>query len=157
MYPVSSNDLNRDDEKEVRFFTTAFHPLDNFSAHAVRIWERKFMTAEHAYQWKKLSDIHPEAAEEIYEAGSPELVKAIAAGQASMLPGEWHEVKVAMMEEILRAKANQHEDVREVLRKSGTRTIIENSPADTFWGVGPEGDGLNTLGKLWMKIREEIA
>ena len=59
------------------------------------------------------------------------------------------------MEQILRAKAEQHEEVREVLRKTGNRTIIENSPVDSFWGVGSDGKGENMVGKIWMKIRND--
>ena len=60
------------------------------------------------------------------------------------------------MEEILRAKTEQHEDVRDVLKKTGKRTIIENSPVDSFWGIGHDGKGQNVVGKIWMKIRDEL-
>ena len=60
------------------------------------------------------------------------------------------------MEEILRAKTEQHEDVRDVLKKTGKRTIIENSPVDSFWGIGYDGNGQNVVGKIWMKIRDEL-
>ena len=56
-------------------------------------------------------------------------------------------------EEIVKAKYEQHADVRKVLGRTGTRQIFENSPVDDFWGLGPNGDGGNALGKLWMKIR----
>ena len=34
--------------------------------------------------------------------------------------------------------------------------IVEASPVDAFWGWGPNKDGENALGKIWMKLREEI-
>ena len=34
--------------------------------------------------------------------------------------------------------------------------IVEDSPKDSFWGWGPNRDGENQLGKLWMKLREEL-
>lgn len=58
------------------------------------------------------------------------------------------------MEEILRAKAEQHQDVREILKKTGQRIIIENCPVDGFWGIGPNRNGENMVGKIWMKIRD---
>lgn len=58
------------------------------------------------------------------------------------------------MEEILQTKATQRQDVREVLKKTGNRKIFENYPVDNFWGVGPDGNGKNTVGELWMKIRD---
>ena len=60
------------------------------------------------------------------------------------------------MEEIFRAKVLQNEDVKERLLKTGQRKIIENSPVDSFWGIGPKGDGQNMVGKIWMKIRDEL-
>jgi len=50
------------------------------------------------------------------------------------------------MEQILQNKTEQHEDVREALRRTGHRTIIESSPVDNFWGVGPDGSGENIEG-----------
>lgn len=29
-------------------------------------------------------------------------------------------------------------------------------PFDSFWGIGSERNGKNMLGKIWMKIRNEI-
>ncbi|MEK7619242.1 MAG: NADAR family protein, partial [Patescibacteria group bacterium] len=153
MYPASSNELNRETESEVYFFTPAFYPLDNFSAHGVRIWGRDFPTAEHAFQWKKFSESNPAVAERIFHASSPHIAKEIANANTNTRPQDWIEKRVSVMEEILRAKAAQHEDVRSALERTGTRTIKENSPVDLFWGIGPNGTGDNTLGVLWMKIR----
>jgi ribA/ribD-fused uncharacterized protein len=154
MYPASSEGLNKETESEVRFFTPAFDALNTFSAHQIAIWGRVFPTAEHAYQWKKMSEYHPEVAEQVLNAGSPEAVWRMTREYNKNVPQEWHEKKVAVMEEVLRAKLAQHEDVREALQRSGTRIIIENSPVDSFWGAGPEGTGGNMMGKIWMKIRE---
>lgn len=152
---VSNGDLNRETEDAIYFYTPAFYALDNFSAHAVKIWGIDFPTSEHAYQWKKYSVSCPELAEQILEAGSAHDVKVLSDQNKDKMPSLWHKEKVAVMEEILRAKAAQHEDVRKKLVKSGKRMIIENSPTDSFWGIGPDGKGENMVGKIWMKIREE--
>ena len=60
------------------------------------------------------------------------------------------------MRQILEAKVSQHEYVRRKLLETGDRYLVENSWRDDFWGWGLKGDGRNELGKLWMKIREEI-
>ena len=46
--------------------------------------------------------------------------------------------------------------IQKKLVESGEREIIENSPEDDFWGWGPNKDGQNEMGKLWMKLREEL-
>lgn len=60
------------------------------------------------------------------------------------------------MTELARAKAAQNEDVREMLLKTGTKRIVENSPWDDFWGIGPNGDGQNQVGKILMQVRDEL-
>lgn len=156
MYPSSSKGLNKETKKEVFFYTPVYYPLDNFSAHQVAIWGKVFPTAEHAFQWKKFSSSAPEVAEQIFAATSPHIVKDIADRNKDKMTAEWHDQKVMVMEEILRAKADQHEDVRERLRLTGDRTIIEHSPVDSFWGIGPDGKGENNVGKIWMKIRDGL-
>ncbi len=34
--------------------------------------------------------------------------------------------------------------------------IVEDSPKDDFWGWGPNRDGRNELGKIWMRLRSEL-
>jgi ribA/ribD-fused uncharacterized protein len=63
---------------------------------------------------------------------------------------------VAVVAEILRAKLAQHPEAREALTESGHEDIVEDSPTDYFWGEGADGSGRNMLGKLWMKIRDEM-
>lgn len=38
MYPSPTLNLNRETEDTVYFFTSAFYPLDNYSAHQISIW-----------------------------------------------------------------------------------------------------------------------
>ena len=157
MYPSSDENLNKETDKEVYFFTPSFYPLDNFSAHAIKLWDMRFSTAEHAYQWKKFSLSHPNIAEKILDAKSPHSVKIISDENSMNILSAWHEEKVGVMEEILVAKTQQHEDVRDALKRTGKKDIIENSPIDSFWGNGPQKDGKNMIGKIWMKIRNTTA
>ncbi len=156
MYPDSSEGLNKETEDSIYFFTVPFEPLNNWSPHRVSIWGIDFPTSEHAFQWKKFSEIEPSIANEILSAGSPYAVFKISSLNKSKKPDNWAEIKLFIMEEILRAKNNQHEDVRDALKRTGDRTIVENSPVDDFWGIGPNKDGQNMLGNLWMKIRDRL-
>ncbi len=156
MYPTSSEGLNKETADAVYFFTPAFAPLDNCSAHALDLWGITFQTAEHAYQWKKYIDTYPDIAAKILAAKSPETAKEISDSHKAEQPANWSKVKISIMEEILTAKAQQHADVREILRRTGGRQIVENSPVDNFWGTGPNKNGTNMLGKIWMKIRDAV-
>ena len=69
---------------------------------------------------------------------------------------DWMEVRVDIMEQILREKLRQHAYVVKKLRVSGDARLIEGSWRDGFWGIGEDGEGQNVLGNLWMKLRGEL-
>lgn len=154
MYPSSSEGLNKETDEAVYFFSSAFYCFDNFSAHQVTLWGITFPTAEYAYQWKKFSQVRPDVAAMILAAPSPEAVYDISRMHKASQPETWRNEKLDVMEEIISAKIEQHDDVREALKRSGQRKIIENSPFDSFWGAGSDGQGQNMLGKTWMKLRD---
>ncbi len=156
MYPTSSEGLNKETDNEVLFFTVPFEPLNNWSPHRVNIWNKTFSTSEHAYIWRKYSEDDPEVAEQIFNAESPFAVLKINKSNKSKKSTDWDDIKLSVMEEVLRAKLSQHEDVRDALQRTGNRRIIENSPVDSFWGIGPNKDGKSMLGNIWMKIRDNL-
>ena len=68
---------------------------------------------------------------------------------------DWDDVKLEIMEDICRIKFNLPQ-FKPRLASTGNMEIIEsNYWGDTFWGVC-DGEGENHLGKIIMKIREEI-
>jgi ribA/ribD-fused uncharacterized protein len=157
MYPDSSLRLNYQTATELAFFSAPFEPLNNWSAHKVMLWGQDFPTVEHGYHWRKFNNHKPRVAAEILATGSPWAALRVERQYATARRADWQVVKVDVMRELLRAKLAQHEDVREILTLAGTRTIIENSPWDGFWGLGPDGDGQNQLGRLWMELQAELA
>lgn len=157
MYPDSGEQLTYETDTAVYWFSSAFDPLNNWSAHAVRIWGKTFPTAEHAYHWRKFSDGLPAVADEILAAPSPWAAMQVERTYRSERQHNWNDVKAAIMTEILRAKLAQNQDVRDCLIKTGTKQLIENSPWDSFWGVGKNGDGQNQMGKILMELRKELA
>ena len=52
-------------------FLGCVRSANNWSAHAVEIWGRKFPTVEHAYHYRKFSGAAPKAAAAILDAPSP--------------------------------------------------------------------------------------
>lgn len=138
----------------INFYTPKFYVFNNFSAHAIEFRGKLYPTSEHAYQAAKCID--SQGQEAIRNARSPIQAKILAneTYKAARDP-DWGSKKVAIVEEILRAKLAQHPEAQEALRESGREDIVEDSPIDYFWGVGADGTGQNMLGKLWMKIRDE--
>lgn len=58
--------------------------------------------------------------------------------------------------EILTAKTRQNPYVAKKFLQTGDYLIVEDSPYDSYWGCGIERNGENHLGRIWMKIREQL-
>lgn len=144
-----------DTPERVCFYEQDFYVLSNFSAFAIFWSGRRFDTSEHLYHWLKFPHA-PELSLEILQAPSAHEAFKIAERHREYRRSDWDEVKVRIMRDILRAKARQHEYVRRKLLQTGDRELVENSWRDSFWGWGPNRNGQNMLGKLWMEIREEL-
>ena len=111
------------------------------------------MTAEHAYQVAKFHD--SDTREKIKNAPSAYLAREWAQVKEGRTEN-WEERKIPIMKEIMRAKALQHEDVREKLLGTGDALLEKNHPFDDYWGTGADGMGKNVMGKIWSEVREEL-
>lgn len=139
---------------KVLFYEGPWYFFSNFSSFMV-FWRGKWwMTSEHAYQAVKFED--PDIVEEIRNARSAYDVKKITRTHSDKKLENWQEIKLGIMEEIVRAKLEQHPYIREKLLQTGDMEIVEDSPKDSFWGRGPDWKGENHMGKIWMKLRAEL-
>ncbi len=140
----------------IGFYPREFFCLDNFSAFKVKYEGVLFSTVEHAYQAYKFKDTAPEIFNQIVAAYSSDEAKRIADRNKDQVCRNWDEIKVDLMENLLRAKISQNPYVKEKLLQSKDYLLCEDSNQDSFWGIGPKRDGQNQLGKLWMKLRDEL-
>lgn len=144
------------------FYEQDFYVLSNFSAFSLMWKGLRFDTSEHLYHWLKFAtspdgnSCKAAQADDILNAPSAHAAFKIAELYRGDRRPDWDEVKVGFMREILRAKAAQHEYVHRKLMATGDRELVENSWRDDYWGWGPNRDGKNMLGKLWMEVRAEI-
>jgi ribA/ribD-fused uncharacterized protein len=126
--------------------------LSNFWPVVVIYEGQSYPSVEHAYQAAKTSDV--EVRRRIARLISPAAAKAT--GGAIALRLNWEQVRLHVMEDLLRLKF-AHPDLREKLLATGDRDLVEgNSWGDGYWGVC-RGVGENHLGKLLMKIRAELS
>lgn len=142
--------------KIIGFYEREFYCFSNFSSFAVEWRGRLWQTSEHAYQAAKFFDTAPELVEEIFNSHSAHEAKKIAERNVDKVPADWLEVKSAIMEDICSHKLEQHSYVKKKLLQTENLEIVEDSPKDDFWGWGPERNGLNELGKIWMRLRERL-
>jgi ribA/ribD-fused uncharacterized protein len=140
----------------VGFYPREFYTFDNFSSFQV-IWRGvRWATSEHAYQASHFFDTAPELAEQIRNAMSAHDAYKLAKANSDKAPNDWDDIKVGIMEEIVRCKLEQHHYIQEKLRQTGDVLIVEDSPKDDFWGWGPNRNGRNELGKIWMRLRKAM-
>ena len=141
-------------EEPVCFYEPEYYMFSNFSAFKLNWKGRDWMTSEHAYHSEKF--IEGEIKDMIYLTSSAHDALNLSHEHKDAYRSDWEEVKLAVMKEILHAKAQQHPYVMKKLLGSGNRMLIENSWRDDFWGWGPNKDGKNHLGRLWMEVRDEV-
>lgn len=117
--------------------------------------------------WEGLTYPHAEAAfqaakvltnEERLPFTFLEPAKAKQRGRRIKQREDWQQVKTQIMEEIVRAKFDQNPAIAALLLATGDAELIEgNTWHDDCWGVDLRtGKGENRLGKILMKIREEL-
>lgn len=140
----------------IGFYPREFYVFNNFSAFQVDYKDRTWQTSEHAYQASHFFDTAPELVEAIYKSRSAHEAYKIAKANGDKAPKNWEEIKVGIMYEICKLKMLQNPYVLEKLRQSGDLDIVEDSNKDDFWGWGPNRDGRNELGKIWMRLRDEL-
>lgn len=140
-------------DEPVFFYEHEFYPFSNFSSFALEWKGRVWMTSEHAYHSEKFEDEEMKA--QIFSCRSAHDAFKLANANKERYRKGWDDMKLGIMKEILRAKVAQHPYVMKKLKDSGNRKIIEDSWRDDFWGWGPNKDGKNMLGKLWMEVRKE--
>ena len=82
--------------------------------------------------------------------------RAKAKGRKVKLRKDWEDVKNNVMYEICLAKFTQNPGLGKKLIETGSEELIEgNTWNDTYWGVC-KGRGFNILGKILMRIRDEL-
>ena len=141
----------------INYFDGEFDFLSNFYPSMITDGEIWFPTVEHYYQAAKAKN------KEDYKAiaAAPTPGKAKKLGREAEMRTDWEEVKDDIMLEALRQKFN-HKLLKEKLLATGEEGLEEgNYWHDNIWGkcycVECQNTvGQNKLGKMLMKIREEI-
>ena len=136
-------------DEVIGFYPREFYPFDNFSSFKVE-WNG-YLFASASFMG---SD--EELVEKIKKSHSADEAQRIAYANRDKRREDWDDVKISIMEELLRLKIEQNPYVKKKLLQTGDYMIVEDSPKDDFWGWGPNRNGQNNLGKLWMKLREEL-
>ncbi len=135
------------------FHKEEYRFLSNFHEARVEYNGLAFGSNEAAFQAQKCMTEAEKAAFTEFGPG-----KSKGLGRRVPLRPDWEEVKEGIMEEIVRAKFTQHPELAAKLLATGEKVLVEgNTWGDTCWGIDLRtGQGENHLGKILMKVREEL-
>jgi len=148
--PETINDLIDDFSGEYEFLSNLYMEPIYYHFYG---W---FKSAEHIYQYEKARN--EEDKRRIREAETS--LEARNIGEKVPIRKDWFTVRFGIMKDILWCKFAYNERLRNLLLNTGEAEILNITENDTFWGVIKDENGnyngCNFLGKLLMKIREEL-
>lgn len=158
-HPAKQNDAAT---HEICFYRANEKPYGAFSNLYKRPVEFEgvtYPTSEHAYQAGKA--LKPAVRKWIINAPTPALAAMAAHGLYvwDVVPN-WAQIKFDRMRAVLRAKFDQHADLRELLLSTGEARLVEvgtvNNAVNRLWGE-VNGKGENMLGIMLMELRAMYA
>ena len=128
-------------------FKDQYEFLSNFYEHPVTYNGITYRNSEAAFQAQKC----PARIKEFTDLSASEAKRL---GRKVNLRPNWDLGRLKVMEEVLRAKFSD-KDLKQKLIATGDQELVEgNWWGDRYWGVDKTGE--NNLGKLLMKIRDEM-
>lgn len=122
--------------------------LSNFYPCLVKYKGRMFGSSEAAYAAEKCAN---ESDKDKFIDLNPGKAKRL--GRKIKIRDDWENIKLQVMEDIVRAKFKQNPNLMKLLVAVKGDIVEYNEWGDTFWGVC-DNVGENHLGKILMKIRE---
>ena len=141
----------------INSFSNEYQFLSNFYSAEVVHEGITYKNSEAAFQAAKTKDFR--LRREFSEL-NPSQAKL--KGRHVDLRNDWEQVKDNIMYEIVKDKFTRNSHLRELLMKTNNATLIEgNWWHDNYWGnctceKCKNKEGKNTLGKILMKVRDEL-
>lgn len=145
------------DCESITSFDGKYKFLSNFWLCKIVMEGIVYASVEHAYQASKTTD--SAIRKRIATSNNPAQAKRM--GRTLELREEWSDAdfRLGTMSMLIEQKFNSltHPELAQKLKDTAPRELIEgNWWGDTYWGVC-KGRGENHLGKILMRIREELS
>jgi ribA/ribD-fused uncharacterized protein len=131
-------------------FKDEYEFLSNFCKCEINYEGIHYPSSEHAYQAAKTLDVNERNIIVGLKTGAAKKY-----GKNLILRDNWNKIKPRIMYDILKIKFSNKYFIQYLLDTRNLYLEEGNWWNDTYWGVC-KGVGKNVLGKLLMKIREEI-
>jgi ribA/ribD-fused uncharacterized protein len=137
---------------KIREFQDNYRWLSNFASCEIYYEGLWYSSTEAAYQAAKSLDPDVRLDFSTMKAG-----QAKRAGRSIVVREDWDDVKIEVMNELLIAKFSKEPYMSKLILTGNMEIEEGNKWEDKFWGICLKtGEGQNNLGKLLMKIREDL-
>lgn len=127
--------------------------LSNMWPCDIKLGQYNFQSSEAAYQAFKFTKNESSIIEKLQKL--PAISSKVFARQNPITNSDFEAKKLEYMEKVLRIKFSNPFLERKLFLTGSDELVEYNDWGDTFWGVY-NNEGENNLGKILMKIREEI-
>ncbi|MDR2012476.1 MAG: NADAR family protein [Rhodanobacter sp.] len=129
---------------------------------------QRYATAEHFMMAEKAALFGDEATRsEVLKAPNPGAAKILGRKVRGFDEATWVKHRFSIVVKANEAKFTQNLDLRQFLRQTTSRILVEASPVDRIWGIGLAADnekannpnlwrGLNLLGFALMQVRASV-
>lgn len=137
----------------IKEFKNQYFFLSNFYEYPIYYNKLVFCNAEAAFQAQKVINEKDQ-----YKFINLNASQARKLGKTVQLRKDWEEIKDSVMYEIVKRKFTINKELQQKLLETKEEELVEgNWWHDTYWGVDSKtGIGQNKLGKILMKVREEV-
>ena len=128
--------------------------LANYSNHGFYKDGVYYKTVEHYYQSQKYNN--DQIKNKIINAETPKEASTIGRDKNNIRIDNFKNIKNDIMYDGVLEKFRQNKDIRSKLIETRNKEIREMTIDEYYWGVGKDFTGKNTIGKILMKVREQI-
>jgi ribA/ribD-fused uncharacterized protein len=147
-------------QKPVRFYHSfdPYFEFTNFFPIQVRIFDKDWPTTEHFFQAQKFCGTPIEEKIRKCRTAREAFETAHRRDYVPWIRRDWHsaDVKDRVMFLAVYSKFSQHKDLMNKLFETGDRKIVEHTSNDSYWGDGGDGSGMNKLGEILERVRDEL-
>jgi ribA/ribD-fused uncharacterized protein len=143
-------------ESTINFYhiNEPYGEFSNFSRHPIVIDGKCYPTSEHYFQAMKFEDL--DVQEQVRIAETPKMAATLGRDRSFSLRSDWEDVKDGIMYLAVHTKFTQYGFLKELLINTGNSILVEHTENDRYWGDGGDGSGRNMLGKILMKVRDNL-
>ena len=128
--------------------------LANYSEYGFYKDNNYYKTVEHYYQSEKFNN--KELKEKIISSKTPKEASNIGRDKNNKRIDNFKNIKDNVMYEGCLLKFRQNKDIRSKLIETRNKEIREMTIDEYYWGVGKNLTGQNKIGKILMKVRDQV-